>query len=419
MSDTLLAQLSERKAAVRDYAIVTAAYWGFTLTDGALRMMVLLHFYRLGYSSFSLALLFLLYEAAGVLANLIGGWLATRYGIARMLAVGMSLQIIGFLLLSLLQPEWTAALSVAWVVIAQGICGVAKDLTKTASKSAIKITADRAQNQGGGQLFKWVAWFTGSKNAMKGVGFFLGGLLLDQLGFAQALWLMAALLGLVLAGVLMFVPRLMGKREASKTAKEFLAKNRGINLLALARVVLFGARDVWFVVGVPVFLYASGWTFTMVGGFLALWTIGYGLVQALAPQIVRRSDDGLSREVPAARWWSAILAAITVALAVAVGMHAPQLHWVVVFGLVLFGIAFAVNSSVHSYLVLAYAGSEKAAEDVGFYYAANALGRFGGTLLSGLLYQWGGLLWALIASAMMLTACWLVTLALPVVRPKA
>jgi MFS family permease len=419
MSDTLLAQLSERKAAVRDYAIVTAAYWGFTLTDGALRMMVLLHFYRLGYSSFSLALLFLLYEAAGVLANLIGGWLATRYGIARMLAVGMSLQIIGFLLLSLLQPEWTAALSVTWVVIAQGICGVAKDLTKTASKSAIKITADRAQNQGSGQLFKWVAWFTGSKNAMKGVGFFLGGLLLDQLGFAQALWLMAALLGLVLAGVLMFVPRLMGKREASKTAKEFLAKNRGINLLALARVVLFGARDVWFVVGVPVFLYASGWTFTMVGGFLALWTIGYGLVQALAPQIVRRSDDGLSREVPAARWWSAILAAITVALAVAVGMHAPQLQWVVVFGLVLFGIAFAVNSSVHSYLVLAYAGSEKAAEDVGFYYAANALGRFGGTLLSGLLYQWGGLLWALIASALMLTACWLVTLALPVVRPKA
>ena len=419
MSDTLLAQLSERKAAVRDYAIVTAAYWGFTLTDGALRMMVLLHFYRLGYSSFSLALLFLLYEAAGVLANLIGGWLATRYGIARMLAVGMSLQIIGFLLLSLLDPGWTAALSVTWVVIAQGICGVAKDLTKTASKSAIKITADRAQNQGSGQLFKWVAWFTGSKNAMKGVGFFLGGLLLDQLGFAQALWVMAALLGVVLVGVLMFVPRLMGKRDASKTAKEFLAKNRGINLLALARVVLFGARDVWFVVGVPVFLYASGWTFTMVGAFLALWTIGYGLVQALAPQIVRRSDDGLSREVPAARWWSAILAAITAALAVAVGMDAPQLQWVVVFGLVLFGIAFAVNSSVHSYLVLAYAGSEKAAEDVGFYYAANALGRFGGTLLSGLLYQWGGLLWALIASAMMLTACWLVTLALPVVRPKA
>ncbi|MEY3486174.1 MAG: organoarsenical effux transporter ArsJ, partial [Pseudomonadota bacterium] len=348
-----------------------------------------------------------------------GGWLATRYGIARMLAVGMSLQIVGFVLLSLLQPGWTAAMSVAWVVVAQGICGVAKDLTKTASKSAIKITADRAQSQGSGQLFKWVAWFTGSKNAMKGIGFFMGGLLLDQLGFGLALWTMAALLGGVLACVLAFVPRLMGKRKASSSARELFAKNRGINLLALARVVLFGARDVWFVVGVPVFLYASGWTFTMVGGFLALWTIGYGLVQALAPYIVRRSTDGLSSEVPAARWWSAGLAAVTIALAVAVSLQAPHLQWVVVGGLVLFGVAFAVNSSVHSYLILAYAGSEKAAEDVGFYYAANALGRFGGTLLSGLLYQWGGLLWALIGSALMLTVCWLVTLALPVVRSEA
>jgi MFS family permease len=416
MANALTPELAERNAAVRDYAIVTAAYWGFTLTDGALRMMVLMHFYRLGYSSFTLALLFLLYEAAGVLANLIGGWLATRYGIARMLAVGMTLQILGFMLLSLLQPEWTAAMSVAWVVVAQGICGVAKDLTKTASKSAIKITADRAQSQGSGQLFKWVAWFTGSKNAMKGIGFFMGGLLLDQLGFGMALWSMAALLGVVLVCVLAFVPRLMGKRKASQSAKELFAKNRGINLLALARVVLFGARDVWFVVGVPVFLYASGWTFTMVGGFLALWTIGYGLVQALAPYIVTRSTDGLSSEVPAARWWSAGLAVVTIALTIAVGMQVQHLQWVVVGGLVLFGAAFAVNSSVHSYLILAYAGSEKAAEDVGFYYAANALGRFGGTLLSGLLYQWGGLLFALVGSALMLTACWLVTLALPVVR---
>ena len=404
--------------ATRNYAIVTAAYWGFTLTDGALRMLVLMHFYRLGYSSFTLALLFLLYEAAGVAANLVGGWLATRYGIARMLAVGLSTQIIGFLLLSLLDPAWTAAVSVAWVVIAQGICGVAKDLTKTASKSAIKITADQAKDQGSGQLFKWVAWFTGSKNAMKGVGFFLGGLLLDSLGFSGALWAMAALLALVLVGVLSYVPRLMGKNKASKSAKELFAKSRAINLLAAARVVLFGARDVWFVVGVPVFLYASGWTFTMVGGFLALWTIGYGLVQALAPQIVKRSVDGLSHEVPAARTWSAILAVVPILLAVAVYLQVPHLEWVVVGGLGLFGIAFAVNSSVHSYLILAYAGSEKAAEDVGFYYAANALGRFCGTLLSGLLYLWGGLLYPLIGSALMLIICWLVTLALPTSRAQ-
>ncbi|MCY7316223.1 MAG: organoarsenical effux MFS transporter ArsJ [Rubrivivax sp.] len=396
----------------RNYAIVTAAYWGFTLSDGALRMLVLLHFYRLGYSPFTLAFLFLLYEAMGVLANLIGGWLATRYGIARMLAVGLATQITGFLLLSALSPSWTAVMSVAWVVVAQGVCGVAKDLTKTASKSAIKLTAGDAE-PASGRLFKWVAFFTGSKNAMKGVGFFLGGLLLQSLGFQNSLWVMAAVLALVFIGVVSFVPPLMGKSKASKSAKELLAKNRGINLLAAARVVLFGARDVWFVVGVPVFLYASGWSFTMVGAFLALWTIGYGVVQAAAPALVRRSDDGLSTEVSAARLWSAMLAVVPAVLAVLVAIKVPNLEWVVVAGLGLFGVAFAVNSSVHSYLILAYAGSEKAAEDVGFYYAANALGRFFGTLLSGLLYQWGGLTVALIGSAVMLTTCWLITLALP------
>ena len=402
-------------AGTRHYLTVTAAYWGFTLSDGALRMLVLLHFYQLGYSPFTLAFLFLLYEAMGVVANLVGGWLATRYGIARMLVVGLATQITGFLLLSALSPDWTAVMSVAWVVLAQGVCGVAKDLTKTASKSAIKLTAGSAS----GRLFRWVAFFTGSKNAMKGVGFFLGGLLLQALGFQHALWTMAALLALVLAGVLAFVPPLMGRSKASKSARELFAKNRGINLLAAARVMLFGARDVWFVVGVPVFLYASGWTFTMVGGFLAAWTIGYGAVQALAPAIVRRSDDGLSREVPAARTWSAVLAAVPALLVALVVAEVPRLEWVVVGGLAVFGVAFAVNSSVHSYLILAYAGSEKAAEDVGFYYAANALGRFFGTLMSGLLYQGFGLVGALAGSAAMLVACWAVTLALPVQRDAA
>ena len=421
---SVVAASAGARHAARNYAIVTAAYWGFTLTDGALRMLVLLHFYRLGYSPFTLAFLFLLYEAAGVLANLVGGWLATHYGIARMLAVGLVTQIVGFALLSALDPGWTAAMAVAWVVVAQGICGVAKDLTKTASKSAIKITQSQVQAEakeqarGGsqGQLFKWVAWFTGSKNAMKGIGFFLGGVLLETLGFRGALWAMAGLLALVLVGVVASLPPMMGRKKASKSVRELFAKNRGVNVLAAARVVLFGARDVWFVVGVPVFLYSAGWTFTMVGTFLAVWTIGYGLVQALAPHIVRRSADGLSREVPAARLWSALLAVVPVLLAVAVAMQVPALEWVVVGGLAVFGFAFAVNSSVHSYLVLAYAGSEKAAEDVGFYYAANALGRFIGTLLSGLLYQWGGLLYALIGSALMLALCWAATLALPTRR---
>ena len=399
-------------AGTRNYAIVTAAYWGFTLTDGALRMLVLLHFFRLGYSPFTLAFLFLLYEAAGIGANLVGGWLATRFGIARMLAVGLVTQVLGFLMLSALSPDWAAAVSVAWVVVAQGVCGVAKDLTKTASKSAIKLTAGEAS----GRLFRWVAFFTGSKNAMKGAGFFLGGLLLDVLGFRGALWAMAAALLLVLAGVVFALPPLMGKAKASASAKEFFAKDRAVNLLAAARVFLFGARDVWFVVGLPVFLYASGWTFTMVGAFLALWTIGYGVVQASAPGLVRRSADGLSAEVPAARLWSLLLALVPSLLAGALIAGLPRADLVVVAGLALFGFAFAVNSSVHSYLILAYAGSEKAAEDVGFYYAANAAGRFAGTLLSGLLYQWGGLGACLAGSALMLGVCYALTLLLPVSR---
>jgi predicted MFS family arabinose efflux permease len=375
-------------------------------------MLVLLHFFRLGYSPFALALLFLLYEAAGIGANLIGGWLATRFGIARMLAAGLATQIAGFLMLSAVSPHWAAALGLAWVVAAQGVCGVAKDLTKTAAKSAIRLTAGEAA--GGGRLFRWVAWFTGSKNAMKGAGFFLGGLLLEGLGFRGALWAMAAGLAVVLAGVALSLPPLMGRATASRGARELFAKSRGVNLMAAARVFLFGARDVWFVVGLPVFLYASGWTFAMVGGFLALWTIGYGVVQAAAPALVRRSADGLSAEVPAARAWSLALALLPAGLALAVTAGAARPDLVVVAGLALFGLVFAVTSSIHSYLILAYAGSEKAAEDVGFYYAANAAGRFAGTLLSGLLYGWDGLAACLWGSALMLAACWAVTLALPV-----
>jgi MFS family permease len=402
-------------AGLRNYAIVTAAYWGFTLSDGALRMLVLLHFFRLGYSPFTLAFLFLLYEVAGIGANLVGGWLAIRFGIARMLAVGLATQIVGLTMLSALSPDWSPALSVVWVLLAQGVSGVAKDLTKTASKSAIKLTAGDAA----GRLFRWVAWFTGSKNAMKGVGFFLGGLLLEALGFRVALWSLAAALVLVLAGVLAFVPPLMGRAKPSRTARELFAKSRAVNLLAAARVALFAARDVWFVVGLPVFLYAAGWTFTMVGGFLALWTIGYGVIQAAAPAAIRRSPDGLSTEVPAARTWSLLLTLVPIAIAIGLATGPARGDLLVVAGLAIFGVAFAVNSSVHSYLVLAYAGSEKAAEDVGFYYAANAAGRFSGTLLSGLVYQVAGLAGCLAASAAMLATCWLVTLALPASRAAA
>jgi predicted MFS family arabinose efflux permease len=399
-----------RNYAVRNYAVVTASYWCFTLTDGALRMLVLLHFYSLGYTPFMLAFLFLLYEAAGIFANLGGGWLATRFGIPRMLMTGLGLQITGLLTLSALDPGWSATLSVAWVVAAQGIAGVAKDITKTASKSAIKATSEG----GSGQLFRWVAWFTGSKNAMKGVGFFAGGVLLETAGFRGALWLMAAVLGGVLAGVAFSLPRTLGKAKASKSFRELFAKTRSINLMAAARIFLFGSRDVWFVVGLPVFLYSQGWHYMQVAGFVASWTIGYGLVQAIAPSVVRRSSDGLSREVPEARLWGSILTVIPIILAIVLGTgYIERLDLVVTIGLGVFGFAFAVISSLHSYLILAYAGSAKAAEDVGFYYAANAAGRLFGILLSGVLTQAGGLAACLWGSAAMLAICLAITFLLP------
>jgi predicted MFS family arabinose efflux permease len=394
----------------RNYAIVTSAYFLFTITDGAIRMLVLLHFYSLGYTPFMLAFLFLLYETAGISANLGGGWLAVRFGIPRMLASGLVLQIAGLGMLSALDPAWGAVASVAWVVAAQGIAGVAKDLTKTASKSAIKATSQ----QGAGQLFRWVAWFTGSKNATKGAGFFIGGFLLQVVGFRPALWMMAAMLAVVLAGVLLSLPRTLGKAKASKSFRELFAKTRAINLMAAARVFMFGSRDVWFVVGLPVFLYGYGWKYMQVAGFVAAWTIAYGAVQAIAPTVVTRSRDGLSREVPAAKLWGAILTAIPVALALlltAPGVPRPDL--VLVVGLLIFGFAFAVISSLHSYLILAYAGSEKVAEDVGFYYAANAAGRLMGILLSGVLTQSGGMPACLWGSAIMLAICLAITVLLP------
>ncbi len=400
----------------RDYLIVTASYWGFTLVDGALRMLVLLHFFQLGYSPFTLAFLFLLYEFAGIAANLAGGWLATRFGIPRMMMTGQLLQIMSLFLLSALDSSWSPLLSIAWVVVAQGLAGLAKDFTKTASKSAIKATA----GEGTGRLFKWVAWFTGSKNAMKGLGFFAGGLMLEAVGFRAALWLMAALLLVVLLAGWLLLPRELGKAKASKSVRELFAKSSAVNLLAAARVFMFGARDVWFVVGLPVFLYASGWRFVEVGAFLAAWTIAYGGLQAVAPVLVPRSADGLSREVPGARLWAGLLLAVP--LAIVLVMNSPLdlgPDLVVVVGLAVFALPFAVNSSLHSYLILAYAGSEKAAEDVGFYYAANACGRLAGTLLSGLFYQWGGIGFCLGGSAAMLLACWIVTFLLPAHRGES
>jgi len=395
---------------LRNYILVTGAYWGFTLTDGALRMLVLLHFYQLGYSPVQIAFLFLFYEFFGVLTNLFGGWIGSQLGLKVTLVAGLALQVLALSMLTLLDPAWAVGFSVAYVMGAQALSGIAKDLTKMSSKSAIKVLVpDGAE----GQLFRWVALLTGSKNALKGAGFFLGGALLARLGFRSSLLLMAAGLILVLLVMLVSLPRAIGLSKQKTKFSAILSKSREINLLSAARVFLFGSRDIWFVVGLPVFLAASlGWSFTEVGGFLALWVIGYGGVQALAPRLLRRLLAGGTPRGGTATGGAFSLAVLTALLAVGVSCEVSP--WMtVVGGLALFGLVFAVNSSVHSYLILAYTESDQAALNVGFYYMANAAGRLIGTLLSGLVFQTAGLVGCLWVSAGFLLGAGLISQRLP------
>lgn len=388
---------------IRDYAIVTVAYWGFTLTDGALRMLVLLHFHTLGYSPLQLATLFVLYEVMGVVTNLAGGWMGARYGVKITLHIGLGLQIAALLALSSLDPAWPLAWSVTFVLAVQGISGIAKDLTKMSSKSAIKLVVPEDAHS---SLFKWVAMLTGSKNALKGAGFFTGGLLLGTVGFTHGLWLMAACLALVLLASISVLPDTLGKARSKTKVSELFSKSRAINLLSAARMFLFGARDVWFVVGLPVFLTeVLDWSFASVGAFLALWIIGYGFVQGMAPAILQSSRDGRSGEIKAAKPWIFILTGVT-AMAAAAIHSGYQPAWTLIIGLGVFGFCFAVNSALHSYLILAFSKSDDIATSVGFYYSANAAGRLVGTLVSGIAYQWQGLAGCLgVAAAMLAVAC--------------
>jgi predicted MFS family arabinose efflux permease len=381
----------------KTYAAVTAAYWGFTLTDGALRMLVLLHFHALGYTPLDLAFLFLLYEAMGVVTNFVGGWVGARFGLRLTLFAGLALQVVALTALSFTDPAWTAAVSVAYVMAAQALSGVAKDLTKMSSKSAVKLVVQDAD----GALFRWVAALTGSKNALKGVGFFIGGALLEGLGFQLALWAMAGALGVVLLAALVGVTGDLGRAKDKITRGDLFSKSREINVLSFARVFLFAARDVWFVVGLPIFLYSVlGWSFDQVGAFMAAWIIGYGVIQAAVPRVTRQARDA-GTATRAARLWGFVLAACPalIAWALSSGIGAPGP--VLITGLFVFGAVFAVNSALHSYLIVAFADAEKVSLAVGFYYMANAVGRFAGTLASGLIYQLAGLEACLYASAAM------------------
>ena len=399
------------------YVAVTAAYWAFMLTDGALRMLVLLHFHTLGFSPVQLAYLFVLYEIAGMITNLSAGWIAARFGLTSTLYAGLGIQVLALLALTQLDPTWAIGASVAFVMLVQGASGVAKDLAKMSSKSAVKILAP---GEGDG-LFRWVALLTGSKNAVKGLGFLLGAALLATFGFRAAVFGMAAVLFVILVAVLTLMPAGLPKGRKGAKFSEVFSKSANVNWLSLARVFLFGARDVWFVVGIPIYFYAvlsdgseagNRAAFFMIGTFMALWIILYGGVQALAPRLLRASTRDEAQLIGAARGWAWALAVIPALLTAAASAASGPQIWLtmsLVAGLLAFGGLFAVNSALHSYLILAFTKAERVTMDVGFYYMANAGGRLAGTVLSGLTYQLGGLTLMLGAATAMVAAAALVS----------
>ncbi len=410
-------QPSKRAAGFAAYITVTAAYWAFMLTDGALRMLVLLHFHTLGFSPVQLAYLFVLYEIAGVITNLSAGWVAARFGLTSTLYVGLSLQVVALLALTQLDPAWSITASVVFVMLVQGLSGVAKDLAKMSSKSAVKILAPTT----GGGLFRWVAILTGSKNAVKGSGFLLGAVLLAVFGFVPSVLTMAAVLFVILIGVVIGMPK--GLPVGRKDAKfsEVFSKNRNINWLSAARLFLFGARDVWFVVGIPIYFYAvlsDGTTegnrtaFFMIGTFMAVWTILYGIVQGSAPRILKAASRSNSEILALAKRWAGLLIIVPAFLAGLVWL-VPEptnvLTATIVLGLLIFGGIFAVNSALHSFLILSLTDAKRVTMDVGFYYMANAAGRLVGTVLSGFTYQMGGLSLCLGTAALLIGLSWLGT----------
>lgn len=391
--------------AIRHYAIVTGNYWAFTLTDGALRMLVILHFHQLGYSPLQIAALFLFYEILGIVTNLFGGYLGARIGLNRTMNIGLALQVIALTLLAA-PTHW---LSVPLVMGAQALSGIAKDLNKMSAKSAIKLLVPNNQQ---GILFKWIALLTGSKNALKGVGFFLGGALLSTMSFSAAVVAMAAALGLVWIVSLVLLRQDLGKAKNKPKFNELFSKSRAINILSAARLFLFSARDIWFVIALPVFLSSQlKWDFWQTGGFLASWIIGYGVVQSMAPMILRTKTHAAPAGT-AAVIWAILLVIATASLAMALTSNLPVTA-VLIGGLMIFGFVFAINSSLHSYLIVSYAKDDGTSLDVGFYYMANAIGRLLGTVLSGWIYQSAGLVACLWVSAIFIALTAIISIALP------
>jgi len=371
------------------FIFITFAYWFFMLSDGALRMIVLLHFHSIGFSPLQLAYLFLLYEFFGMITNLTAGWIAKKIGLNITLYFGLILQIISLITLTQIDKSWSVSTTVIVVMFIQGISGIAKDLTKMSAKSSVKLLAPQ-ENQ---KLFKWVALLTGSKNAVKGLGFLLGALLLTFFNFHFSLIIMSVILTIILILTFFLLPNNLLTVNKKIKFIEIFSNNSNVNYLSLGRVFLFfynilsnGIQD------------DNHKAFFIIGSFMAIWTIFYGFIQSITPKILSETKALYSQ----AKVWANILIIIPLILIILnINFNESKLIITIVL-LFIFGFVFAINSSIHSFLILKFTDKDRVTLDVGFYYMSNAFGRLIGTLLSGLSFEYGGFSLCLILTTILL-----------------
>jgi MFS family permease len=421
--------------ALRPFVIISSSYLLFTITDGAIRMIVLLHAYNKSFSALEVSITFTLYELAGVFTNLAAGFMGAKWGIKLTLISGLSLQLLSYGLLFAWQDDWTKRESIIFVTVAQMFAGIAKDLTKLGGKTVTKLVTPEQKET---HLFKLVSLITGWKNSLKGVGYFLGSALLS-VSYELALGFMMGLVVLAMPWAILGLDKSLGtaKKRNASWKEVFNLENRRLNILSLARLFLFASRDFWFEVPLPFFLRSPscdglgtsscllnencgngavcgesgfceninpgggcgglGLNRVVVGAFLGGYIILYGQVQAWTPQLV----TGPLKQTPPNKltevFWGLINCIPTLVMAIVMtwapafeaGDTAAMTIWLIVV-IVTFAIIFAINSSIHSFLVVNYASKDKVAVSVGFYYMSNAIGRLLGTLGSGILYTYVG-----------------------------